>query len=181
MRMTLIIANLYWVLIMNLTGFLMLWCTNSCFLHDKLIFISIRKIYFGPRRAARGILVPQQGIEPAPWTVKVQIPNHWNTTESFLFLFTFYPWRNRGIEGLINLQKFTLLHRCSVLFDSLWPHGLAHQAPLSMGFSRQEYWSALPCPPPGDFPNPGTDTSPIPPFIACLDKALLLLDWQSGF
>ena len=31
---------------------------------------------------------------------------------------------------------------------------VAHQAPLSMGFSRQEYWSGLPCPPPGDLPNP---------------------------
>ena len=30
----------------------------------------------------------------------------------------------------------------------------AHQAPLLMGFSRQEYWSGLPCPPPGDLPNP---------------------------
>ena len=29
------------------------------------------------------------------------------------------------------------------------------QTPLSMGFSRQEYWSGLPCTPPGDFPNPG--------------------------
>ena len=28
-------------------------------------------------------------------------------------------------------------------------------APLSMGFSRQEYWSGLPCPPPGDLPDPG--------------------------
>ena len=31
------------------------------------------------------------------------------------------------------------------------------QAPLSMGFSREEYWSELPCPPPGDLPNPGTE------------------------
>ena len=31
----------------------------------------------------------------------------------------------------------------------------AHQTPLSMGFSRQEYWSGLPCPPPRDLPNPG--------------------------
>ena len=29
------------------------------------------------------------------------------------------------------------------------------QAPLSMGFSRQESWTGLPCPPPGDLPNPG--------------------------
>ena len=39
------------------------------------------------------------------------------------------------------------------LFVMLWT--VAHQAPLSMGFSRQEYWSGLPCPPPGDLPNPG--------------------------
>ena len=31
------------------------------------------------------------------------------------------------------------------------------QAPLSMGFSRQEYWSELPCPPPGDLPDPGIE------------------------
>ena len=34
---------------------------------------------------------------------------------------------------------------------------IAHQAPLSMGFSRQEYWSGLPWPPPGDLPNPGIE------------------------
>ena len=33
---------------------------------------------------------------------------------------------------------------------------VALQAPLSMGFSRQGYWSGLPCPPPGDLPDPGT-------------------------
>ena len=40
--------------------------------------------------------------------------------------------------------------------DSLLPYGLylAHQAPLSMGFFRQEYWSGLPCPPPEDLPDP---------------------------
>ena len=37
------------------------------------------------------------------------------------------------------------------------PWTLAHQVPLSMGFSRQEYWSGLPCPPPGDLPNPGIE------------------------
>ena len=39
------------------------------------------------------------------------------------------------------------------LFVTPWT--VACQAPLSMGFSRQEYWSGLPCPPPGDLPNPG--------------------------
>ena len=32
---------------------------------------------------------------------------------------------------------------------------VARQAPLFMGFSKQEYWTGLPCPPPGDLPNPG--------------------------
>ena len=35
------------------------------------------------------------------------------------------------------------------------PWSVAHQAPLSMEFSRQEYWSGLPLPSPGDRPNPG--------------------------
>ena len=35
------------------------------------------------------------------------------------------------------------------------PWTVAHQAPVSMGFSRQEYWSGLPFPSPGDLPNPG--------------------------
>ena len=34
---------------------------------------------------------------------------------------------------------------------------VAHQAPLSVGFSRQEYWNGLPCPHPGDLPSPGIE------------------------
>ena len=41
-------------------------------------------------------------------------------------------------------------------FATLWT--LAHQAPQSMGFSRQEYWSGLPGPPPGDLPHPGIES-----------------------
>ena len=43
----------------------------------------------------------------------------------------------------------------SVMSDSLWPHG--HQAPPSMGFSRQEYWSGLPFPSPGNYPSQGSN------------------------
>ena len=39
--------------------------------------------------------------------------------------------------------------------DSAIPWTVAHQALLSMEFSRQEYWSGLPSPSPGDLPNPG--------------------------
>ena len=40
-------------------------------------------------------------------------------------------------------------------FMILW--SIAYQAPLSMGFSREEYWSGLPFPTPGDLPNPGIE------------------------
>ena len=46
----------------------------------------------------------------------------------------------------------------SVVSDSLWPPWtIACQAPLSLAFSRQEYWSGLPCPSPGDFLDPGIE------------------------
>ena len=45
-----------------------------------------------------------------------------------------------------------LLLSCVRLFATPW--AVAHQDPLSMGFSKQEYWSGLPFPPPGDLPNP---------------------------
>ena len=53
--------------------------------------------------------------------------------------------------------------------DSLQPHGLyvAHQAPLSMGFSRQQYWSGLPFPSLEDLPDSGIKpASPMPPALA---------------
>ena len=49
------------------------------------------------------------------------------------------------------LHRFTRVQ----LFVTLWT--VACQAPLSVGFSRQEYWSGLPCPLPGDLPNPGIE------------------------
>ena len=44
---------------------------------------------------------------------------------------------------------------CVRLSATVWK--VASQAPLSMGFSRQEYWSGLSCSPPGDLPNPGIE------------------------
>ena len=43
----------------------------------------------------------------------------------------------------------------SAMSDSATLWTIAHQAPLSTGFSRQEYWSGLTCPPPGDLPEVG--------------------------
>ena len=65
---------------------------------------------------------------------------------------------------MVEMEKFMfilLFHR-SVVSDSFaTPWIVAHQAPLSMGFPRQEYWSRLPFPSPGDLPDPGIKpTSP---------------------
>ena len=50
------------------------------------------------------------------------------------------------------------------LFAILWT--VTHQAPLSMGFSRQDYWSGLPCPPPGELLNPRIEfASPVSPAL----------------
>ena len=55
----------------------------------------------------------------------------------------------------------------SVVSDSAAPWTVAHQAPLSMGFFRQECWSGLPCPSSGDLPDPEIEpTSPVSPALA---------------
>ena len=62
------------------------------------------------------------------------------------------------------------------LIATLWT--VARQAPLSMGFSRQEYWSGLPCPPPGDLPDPGIETrSPAAPALQV--TSLPLSHWEA--
>ena len=53
---------------------------------------------------------------------------------------------------------------CVQLFATPWT--VAHQVPLSMGFSRQEYWSGLPFPPPEDLPDSGIElASPVAPAL----------------
>ena len=58
-----------------------------------------------------------------------------------------------------SMGRGILYSACAQLFSHVWlfttPWTVAHQAPLSMEFSRQEYWSGLPVPSPGDLPDPG--------------------------
>ena len=58
---------------------------------------------------------------------------------------------------------------CSAVSDSFRPHG-PRQPPLSTGFYRQDYWSGLPFPSPGDYPSSGIK----------LKRLLRLLHWQAG-
>ena len=71
-----------------------------------------------------------------------------------------YPCQLRKRKCQCVLSPFSRVRLCD-------PCPVAHQAPLSMGFSRQEYWSGLPFSPPGDLPKDGTH-------VSCL------LRWQVG-
>ena len=73
---------------------------------------------------------------------------------------------NPYISSYLKWSEVKSLSRVS-LFATLWTG--AYQAPPSMGFSRQEYWSGLPFPSPGDLPNPGIE--PVSP--ASQTEALL--------
>ena len=61
------------------------------------------------------------------------------------------------VKNLPAVQDMMMEWSCSVVYDSLQSHWLAYQAPPSMEFSKQQYWSELPFPAPGDNPNPGIE------------------------
>ena len=68
-----------------------------------------------------------------------------------LYKCTISPFKD-WIRGYTHLLLFSLNS-----LGTSWP--VARQVPLSMGFSWQEYWSGLPCLPPGDLPNPGIESA----------------------
>ena len=62
----------------------------------------------------------------------------------------------KNTESLLHVHVYMVSHFTAVqLFATLWI--MACQFLLSVGFSRQEHWSGLPCPPPGNLPNPGME------------------------
>ena len=67
------------------------------------------------------------------------------------------------IFGNVNVKLLSHIR----LFATPWT--ISYQAPLSMGFSRQEYWSELTFPPPGGLPNPGIGSNP----WLCVDRGIL--------
>ena len=69
------------------------------------------------------------------------------------------------------LSRFSSVRLCAMLWT------VAHQAPLSMGFSGPEYWSGLPCPPPGDLPDP--EIEPMSPVALAFQEDSLLLSQGS--
>ena len=87
--------------------------------------------------------------EPAKWIMQSQPPTEKQSTNKGLQriqLFRYLIAREKN-KMLIAQSGTTLCN----------PMAVAHQAPLSMGFSRQEYWRGLPFPSLGDLPNPGIE------------------------
>ena len=90
---------------------------------------------------------------------------HFNKSQvicmSFFFFFQTFKFRRSLVKTASVLSRFSSVQ----LFVTLWV--IALQAPLSMGFSRQEYWSGLPCPPPRHLPYSGIEsTSLMSPALA---------------
>ena len=87
---------------------------------------------------------------------------------------SFMPGLNSMCCAVLCLVAHSCLTPCDPMHCSL-------PAPLSMGFSRQEYWSGLPCPPPGDLPNPGIKpASPISPALVGLFFTISAT-WEAQF
>ena len=92
---------------------------------------------------------------------KSLLPHKVTCTYSRIILELKYPWlwlATSAFEANCNLLYRVVLYMPAQLLRrvSLWPPWtVAHQASLSMGFPRQEYWSGLSFPSPGDLPNPG--------------------------
>ena len=86
-----------------------------------------------------------------------------------------------GPEQMLPLFNYIFfIHWCSLSrvqpFASPWT--VAHQAPLSTGFSWQEYWNGFPFPPPGDLPEPGI--KPMSLVSPALQEEALLLSHQGS-
>ena len=92
-------------------------------------------------------LVPGAEIKPVCAALRLQSLSHWNTCLTVVYKKSFS----------IDFISLTLLSCfcCVRLFVTLWT--VTHQAFLSIGFSRKEYWSGLPCGPPGDLPDSGIE------------------------
>ena len=98
-----------------------------------------------------------------PWTIQSmgsqRVGHDWVTFTFFTFMGGFkYLWNP---TYSVVRQKSESVNHWVTLRDSM---AVAHQAPLSMGFPRQEYWSGLPFPSPGDLPDP--QSKPTSPALA---------------
>ena len=103
----------------------------------------------------------------------------WGTRKKMELYYTTCSISKQKSQGKYQLRFQPSIHH---VFSRVWvfvtPRTVACQAPLFMEFSRQEYWSGLPFPPPGDLPDPGIE--PMSPVSPALQADSLLLEPSTG-
>ena len=96
------------------------------------------------------------GIHVNPWLIHVNV---WQNPLQYCKVISLQLIKINGKKRKKKKQSYPLVKsesvNHSVISDPVTPWTVAHQTPLSMAFFRQEYWSGLPFPSPGDLPNPG--------------------------
>ena len=98
-------------------------------------------------------------IDAESWFCSLPLKGVWELLPEFLY-FSLDEGKYRESHHSsrkLDALRDTCLHAKSLscVWQFVTPWTVVHQASLSMGFSRQEYWSGLPCPPPRDLANPG--------------------------
>ena len=117
-----------------------------------------------------------------PWIGKIPYRRKWKPTPVFWpgeFHGLYSPWGHKKSDTTeqlsLSVEVFGTAAPCHVqLFATLWT--IACQTPLSMGSSRQEYWSEFPFPSPGDFSDPGNTG-----FLYCRQTLYHLSHQESPF
>ena len=94
-------------------------------------------------------------VEPRQWSL--QLSDHFTGLPRARCLGLGRPSKRR-VQTQSGGVAVALVLSCSAITNSVSSWTVAHQAPLSMGFSRREAWSGWPFPPPGDLPDPGMET-----------------------
>ena len=149
------------------SSFMCHWCFTFNSVPDILgifVFCHFLQIPFAYYRAARVNFLSTITIATSIFWANIfsNIPDtvlsiSFNTHSYFRkqasLLFPFYGWESWHLDILCGGDGL-VAKSCPTLVT---PWTVAHQAPLSMGFSRQEYWSGLPCLSPGALPDPGIE------------------------
>ena len=140
--------------------FLILWITEPDTLNIDSQFI----YYYHKEHLYRGSLMNRESLYTVPPSQTEFVCHRRGTGQrscawrSLELNWIVLRWDNLKCRSSSTYHGVCVSH--SVMFNSVTPWIVAHQAPLSVGFSGQEYWSGLPFPPPGDLPDPGFPGSP---------------------
>ena len=120
-------------------------------------------------------VLSQQGLNPHTGLGKGECREGMGLSGALRIQFSLLPFTKQAFFLPAPCVCAKWLQSCPTLCHTV---DCSFQVPLSMGFSRQEYWTELPFPPPGDLPNPGIEPAS-PTFPALQVDSLPLSHWGS--